>query len=118
MQTSSLHHDHQHSPLYEGQQQDPVCGMQVESASPFREQYKGEQYRFCSQKCQDKFRAEPRRYLGQPHGAEQSEHVQQPPPAAAGVVEYTCPMHPEIRQPGPGSCPICGMTLELVIPEL
>ncbi|MFZ3205883.1 MAG: heavy metal translocating P-type ATPase [Pseudomonas sp.] len=118
MQTSSFHHDHQHSPQDEGPPQDPVCGMQVESASPFHEQYQGELYRFCSQKCQDKFRAEPRRYLGQPLGAEQSEHVQQPQPPAAGVAEYTCPMHPEIRQPGPGSCPICGMTLEPVIPEL
>lgn len=122
MHTSSYHHDHRHSHRDEaqphGRQQDPVCGMQVESASPFREQYQGELYRFCSQKCQDKFHAEPRRYLGQPHGAEQSEHVQQLQPPEAGVAEYTCPMHPEIRQPGPGSCPICGMTLEPVIPEL
>jgi Cu+-exporting ATPase len=63
----------------------------------------GQTYYFCCGGCREKFLAEPQRYLGgAPAGA---------PPAPAGAI-YTCPMHPEIRQVGPGSCPICGMALE------
>jgi Cu+-exporting ATPase len=86
---------------------DPVCGMTVKPDSPFRASHAGQSYRFCSAKCQAKFEAEPQRYLA---------------PAAAEEVptgtEYTCPMHPEVRQIGPGTCPKCGMTLEPVQPEL
>ncbi|KON81331.1 heavy metal translocating P-type ATPase [Azoarcus sp. PA01] len=70
----------------------------------------GQTYRFCSAKCLDRFRAEPTRYL-HPAPAE-------PEAAAPPGTEYTCPMHPEIRQIGPGSCPKCGMALEPVLPEL
>nr|MCK7672867.1 cadmium-translocating P-type ATPase [Bradyrhizobium sp. 2S1] len=64
--------------------------------------YKGEEYLFCSGRCRERFEAEPEKFL-KPREPE--------PPAPAGTI-YTCPMHPEVRQVGPGSCPICGMALE------
>jgi Cu+-exporting ATPase len=128
MPTASCQHDHDHSHQHEqpdGSQRDPVCGMAVPPDSRFREQYQGQTYRFCSEKCLASFQAEPARYTG-PTGAhahaghEHANHGQPAvaPAAGAGVAEYTCPMHPQIRQSGPGSCPICGMALEPVIPEL
>nr|WP_283807838.1 heavy metal translocating P-type ATPase [Bradyrhizobium mercantei] len=82
---------------------DPVCGMKVNPATAkHRFAYKGEEYLFCSGRCRERFEAEPEKYL-KPREAE--------PPAPAGTI-YTCPMHPEVRQVGPGSCPICGMALE------
>ena len=86
---------------------DPVCGMTVKPESPHATDRDGVHYRFCSAKCKTKFDAEPARYLD-PQPAE---------PAIAGA-EYTCPMHPEIRQIGPGTCPKCGMALEPVLPDL
>jgi Cu+-exporting ATPase len=80
---------------------DPVCGMTVKPESPHRFEYRGVEYRFCSAKCLAKFEASPADYL-KPRTAQ---------PAASGVT-YTCPMHPDIRRPGPGSCPKCGMALE------
>ena len=68
-------------------------------------------YHFCSTRCMDKFRADPQQYAGP---AARPQPVQEAP---AGTI-YTCPMHPEIRQPTPGNCPKCGMTLEPLIPEL
>ena len=92
-----------------GELKDPVCGMTVTPASPHRLEHDRATYFFCSAKCLDKFRLEPARYLSpQPVTA---------PTAEAGT-EYTCPMHPEIRQPGPGNCPKCGMALEPVLPDL
>ncbi len=88
---------------------DPVCGMSVDPRrSQHRAEHAGRTYHFCSASCRTKFLADPARYLT-PEGAK---------PAAAQVPErtiYTCPMHPEIRQIGPGSCPICGMALEPVL---
>src|SRR5450631_88189 len=85
---------------------DPVCGMTVDPAkSPHRFDHRGETYHFCSAGCRTKFAAKPQTYLDKTE-------------AKAAVPEgtiYTCPMHPQIRQVGPGSCPICGMALE---PEL
>lgn len=87
---------------------DPVCGMKVDPATAkHRTEYNGETYFFCCGKCQSKFAAEPDHYLKSKVGAPKA-------PAQNGVV-YTCPMHPEVRQIGPGSCPICGMALEPVI---
>ena len=82
---------------------DPVCGMTVKAESPHRCEYRGIEYRFCSAKCLTKFQASPETYL-EPRPAEHQV-------AKPGVM-YTCPMHPEIRQPAPGSCPKCGMALE------
>jgi Cu+-exporting ATPase len=82
---------------------DPVCGMKVNRATAKqRFSYKGEEYLFCGARCRERFAAEPEKYL-KPRETE--------PPAPAGTI-YTCPMHPEVRQVGPGSCPICGMALE------
>jgi P-type Cu+ transporter len=82
---------------------DPVCGMRVDPATArHRTTHKGQDYFFCSGRCRERFEAEPEKFL-QPKQAE--------PAAPAGTI-YTCPMHPEVRQVGPGSCPICGMALE------
>ncbi|SMF22467.1 Cu+-exporting ATPase [Tistlia consotensis] len=84
---------------------DPVCGMTVDPAkSPHSHEHGGRRYHFCSAGCLAKFEAEPDRYLGDPAGAAAE-------PAPAGTL-YTCPMHPEIVQEGPGTCPKCGMALE------
>jgi len=122
MPTTQCHLDHEHSKHQEdqhGSQHDPVCGMAVKPDSPFSESHEGQTYRFCSAKCQEKFRADPTRYVHRPQHDEHIHHeTPLTAPGASGSAEYTCPMHPEIRQPQPGNCPICGMTLEAVIPEL
>jgi Cu+-exporting ATPase len=86
---------------------DPVCGMIVDPhTAKHRHQYSGRAYYFCSAGCLEKFTADPAKYLADA------------PKSAASVPEgtiYTCPMHPQIRQVGPGSCPICGMALEPVL---
>ncbi|WP_137889182.1 heavy metal translocating P-type ATPase [Pseudomonas sp. 2FE] len=120
MHTSSCDHDHSHH----GEQQhgglhDPVCGMAVSNDSQFSEQYEGQTYQFCSQKCQEKFRVEPQHYAGHQHSTDHTGHAHDSPAQPViGATEYTCPMHPEIRQAGPGTCPKCGMALEPVMPEL
>jgi Cu+-exporting ATPase len=82
---------------------DPVCGMKVDRASArHMARHAGERFYFCSAGCEARFAADPERYLA---GRPQAE------PMPAGTV-YTCPMHPEIEQIGPGDCPICGMALE------
>jgi len=83
---------------------DPVCGMSVDpqNAKGGASDYKGQTYYFCNPKCKTKFDVEPEKYL-----SKKNENISQPLD-----VEYTCPMHPEIKQIGPGSCPICGMALE------
>jgi Cu+-exporting ATPase len=95
---------------------DPVCGMTVTDQSPHHARHDGHDYFFCSAGCRAKFSADPRRYVDTQHG----HHTPAPSePAAAsdsGPAIYTCPMHPQIRQSGPGSCPICGMALEPEIP--
>ena len=83
---------------------DPVCGMSVDPATtPHHAEHQGEAFHFCSAGCRTKFIADPQKYL--------SKDRAEDPPAPPGTT-YTCPMHPEIRQVGPGSCPICGMALE------
>jgi Cu+-exporting ATPase len=87
---------------------DPVCGMTISPADAVgTAEHKGQTYYFCSQSCLDEFRADPARFVDP---ARQEEAVTTADPEA----EYTCPMHPEVRQKGPGSCPICGMALEPV----
>ena len=90
-----------------GQARDPVCGMTVDPHKPsHRQSHQGRAYYFCSGGCRAKFAADPEKYLDAKAGA--------PAPVPEGTI-YTCPMHPEIRQVGPGSCPICGMALEPVL---
>ena len=88
---------------------DPVCGMAVGPASPHTATHAGREYRFCSADCRSRFMADPARYL-----------KPAPPPVAPTTsgIEYTCPMHPEVRQIGPGTCPKCGMALEPVLPAV
>lgn len=102
------HHDHCHShgPGADAGKTvvDPVCGMSVNPATASETaEHDGQSYYFCSTGCRTKFQADPDRYL-------------KPAPAPAAPEDsdaiYTCPMHPQIRQAGPGSCPICGMALE------
>jgi Cu+-exporting ATPase len=82
---------------------DPVCGMKVtRETAKHRFAYRGQDYFFCSARCRERFETEPEKFL---------KPKQPEPPAPAGTL-YTCPMHPEVRQVGPGSCPICGMALE------
>jgi Cu+-exporting ATPase len=81
---------------------DPVCGMSVDPhTAKYRAEHEGHTYYFCADRCRTKFIADPSAYLTE----------RKPEPVMEGAV-YTCPMHPEIRQVGPGSCPICGMALE------
>jgi Cu+-exporting ATPase len=85
---------------------DPVCGMRIDPAkTPHHHSHQDHTYSFCSASCRSKFIADPAKYLREPDA--------EPAPALAGAT-YTCPMHPQIRQIGPGSCPICGMALEPV----
>ena len=84
---------------------DPVCGMTVDRASAKHVQlHEGGRHYFCSARCRGRFEAEPARYAA-------GTAAEATPPAPPGTI-YTCPMHPEIEQVGPGSCPICGMALE------
>ncbi|UZJ44543.1 heavy metal translocating P-type ATPase [Marinimicrobium sp. C6131] len=97
--------EHQHSQQgHPHAVKDPVCGMTVDPhTAEHRSQHGGKTWYFCSSRCQSRFDENPEQYLGE-----------QPPREASispGTM-YTCPMHPEIRQPGPGDCPICGMALE------
>ena len=96
------HHDHEgHG---ENAVKDPVCGMSVDPhTAEHRSQHAGKSWYFCSSRCQSKFEDDPEKYLGEKSA--EAETV------APGTM-YTCPMHPEIRQQGPGDCPICGMGLE------
>lgn len=83
---------------------DPVCGMEIKpsEAKGGHFSYKGSEFHFCSQKCMAKFELNPEKYVNP-----ESENLSQ-----NSDVEYTCPMHPQVRQIGPGNCPICGMALE------
>ena len=89
---------------------DPVCGMAVDPATTTHHaRHDGSDYPFCSDGCRRKFIADPQRYLTP--DADTAE------PVPAGTL-YTCPMHPEIEQEGPGTCPLCGMALEPAMPSL
>lgn len=89
---------------------DVVCGMDVNPATTAHHaRHAGSDYHFCSDGCRRKFIAEPQRYL------DPASHIAEPVPA--GTL-YTCPMDPEIVQEGPGTCPICGMALEPMMPSL
>ena len=111
---ASLHHDHAahanggHEMPTGATAIDAVCAMQVDPrTTPHRHEHRGRTYWFCSAGCRAKFAADPAKYL-KSTAAETGQSV------PAGTI-YTCPMHPQIRQAGPGHCPICGMALE---PEL
>jgi len=113
------------------QVKDIVCGMDIATDTEFHIEYKGETYYFCSENCEHKFEDEPDSYVAKyddtsadcksckplftetpPHTYDHTEEY-----TGSGTAVYTCPMHPEIRQKGPGSCPICGMALEPLIAQ-
>jgi len=91
---------------------DPVCGMTVTEKSVHRFEHDGRPYYFCGAGCRAKFAADPAKYL-----APKVATISAAPAAPAGTI-FTCPMHPEIRQNTPGSCPKCGMALEPEMPSL
>jgi Cu+-exporting ATPase len=115
----------------EATQIDPVCGMTVRPSSPHRAEHAGKDYAFCSAGCRTKFLNDPKRYVTARGMAARADHPAAhahshpgygpdalvPPRAEtpAGTI-YTCPMHPEVRQIGPGNCPKCGMALEPLLP--
>ena len=101
-----MDHAHSNPPSPPAAIIDPVCGMTVKPDGPHRHVHAGVEYRFCSARCQEKFIASPEQYV-QPAPVPETPSA----PPSAGTL-YTCPMHPEIERPGPGSCPICGMALE------
>jgi Cu+-exporting ATPase len=128
-------HDHGSNTSDIGQARDPVCGMTVERAkTPYKHVHAGETYYFCSAGCVKKFQADPAKYvagaietaaaglvqIGQAGAGPAPSAVRGAsgsPAAGSGAaqgVPYTCPMHPQVRKMGPGSCPICGMALEPV----
>ena len=97
-------HGHRHDAAPGVASKDPVCGMDVVpgQARGGSAEYGGTTYWFCSDSCRERFVADPKRYVSAA-------------PADAPTTDdriYTCPMHPEVRQRGPGSCPKCGMALE------
>jgi len=91
---------------------DPVCGMRVPEDSTHHWQHDHKTFYFCSDKCLQRFRAAPEKYHGRKSDGERPSTD-----AAPGTI-YTCPMHPEIQQDHPGSCPKCGMALEPLMPSL
>ncbi|MGB7200920.1 MAG: heavy metal translocating P-type ATPase [Pyrinomonadaceae bacterium] len=89
---------------------DPVCKMLVQPATAAaRFDHDGTNYYFCAVGCKERFAADPQRYVSTPESVDLDKSAIRDPQSA---IEYTCPMHPEIVQIGPGSCPICGMALE------
>ena len=105
MSAAGHHHDHGHAPAAVAGPIDPVCGMTVDPAkTPHKMEHAGREVFFCSAGCKARFAADPARYLD-------ARAAEAPKTAPTGTI-YTCPMHPQIRQPGPGFCPLCGMALE------
>ena len=99
-----MKHDHQ-SEQEAHKEKDAVCGMTVDPKNPAdTTEYQGKNYYFCSKKCAVKFRINPEEYLTKEESPKASDSTDKR--------VYTCPMHPEVRQVGPGSCPKCGMALE------
>lgn len=109
-----MQHDHEHQSITNTSQSvtDPVCGMQVDPTTALTLDYEGTPYHFCSERCRDRFEHDPARFLTPPQGSDDAASRNQD--VYEEVAEWTCPMHPEIRRPGPGPCPICGMALEPV----
>jgi Cu+-exporting ATPase len=126
--TPNGHHGHDHAAVATAPTLiDPVCGMTVKSDTPHRLTHHGEEVLFCSAGCKAKFAADPAKYVSAPpaaccaHDAHAEHAMHGGPPADPATVpagaKWTCPMHPEIVRDGPGSCPICGMALEPMMPS-
>jgi P-type Cu+ transporter len=119
---AEMHGNSQHEVelKHEGQlKKDPVCGMTVNPATAkWTHPHDGDTFYFCSNGCMTKFVADPAKYLTRADPALPHAHAKASSkadaPIASQKIEYTCPMHPEVIQDHPGSCPICGMALEPV----
>ena len=96
-----------HSKASTATMKDPVCGMGVDRSTHRKHEHAGTSYAFCSDGCLAKFKGDPNKYLA----------PAKPEPVDT-TATYTCPMHPEVKQQGPGTCPICGMALEPLDPTL
>lgn len=110
-----MQHDHEHhqSVTKTGHSvTDPVCRMQVDPNTALTLDHEGTPYHFCSERCRDRFQGDPASFLTPPQDSDDAASRNHD--VNEDVAEWTCPMHPEIRRPGPGSCPICGMALEPV----
>ena len=93
---------------------DPVCGMDIDPADAAgKSTYKGEIIYFCSLPCKERFDVEPETFMA----SAEKKAEKQTLASQSGLI-YTCPMHPEVRQEGPGSCPKCGMALEQAEPAM
>ena len=104
MESHQPHHDKHTHKSGEATFEDPVCGMNVRPTSSKGEStFQGQTYYFCSSKCKTKFDQNPSQY---------TSHIKTEVKPQLQELEYTCPMHPQIRKNGPGNCPICGMGLE------
>lgn len=123
-----MDHHHHENKVLNNRLTDPVCGMAVTEASNFSEEVKNRTFYFCSEKCHIKFKSDPHFYITkvenvvtlkepQKRDGEDSNEVNQPAHVNTFTI-YTCPMHPEIRQNHAGNCPICGMSLEPLLPDL
>lgn len=95
---------------------DPVCGMAVDAGTHHRVELHGHAYVFCSQRCKKKFISTPETYIVKAAAGAPVHHatIVEVKPATG---DYVCPMHPDVRQTGPGTCPKCGMTLEPTLPS-
>jgi P-type Cu+ transporter len=100
-------------------EKDPVCGMMVDAQKPAAKlEHTGKTYYFCSAHCAERFKVEPQKFLASPSTSGKDHKPAAETRSASGAeagaknIRYTCPMHPQIIQIGPGSCPICGMALE------
>jgi Cu+-exporting ATPase len=115
---------HVHEHAAPAARRDPVCGMTPKPDTPHRVVHGGEEILFCSAGCKGTFEADPEKYVraeerahaGCAHHTENGAQVDSGATVPAGS-KWTCPMHPEIVRPGPGSCPICGMALEPMAPS-
>jgi Cu+-exporting ATPase len=95
--------------MQQTEEHDPVCGMKVDPLKAAASvEHEGATIYFCSQGCAAKFRAAPDKYVQ----SKPVTPIPHPPEKTEPQREYTCPMHPEIKQMGPGSCPKCGMALQ------
>ncbi len=108
--TDHTHHQHagEDAANQPAMLRDPVCGMTPNPDSPHRFSHDGVEYRFCSAHCLHRFEQAPARFVG----GQQKHHKEHD--TTITKVTYTCPMHPDVRQEGPGSCPQCGMAMEPV----
>jgi P-type Cu+ transporter len=100
---------------------DPVCGMKVTRASPHHALHEGHDYWFCAARCRIRFIESPAQFLAPKTAGGEQHHDSGrtgASPAAPPGTQYTCPMHPEIVRDGPDTCPLCGMALEPVLPQI